>query len=299
VWANSDAFEQGAFAIHLLGSPAWEGYIAMSDARTHNAPCTTAEEADTRGALACHFLAEYKDRIHTYVASRHAQADMALTTAGHGHATNAEGIVAGMGTLAAAPSGIVSLALPGTGADKMSGAIGPMVRVFAERVSPYFVLHASPSTTLCHVGAGDGALATQLAARLHAGRVLAVDATVTPDKPDALVQSFNGRELPMADNECDVTLFAYYLHRSAAAHVTPALLAEARRVTRGYVLVAEDRAGRTLKESERNSAVEPHGTFRSMTELHSLLAAADLDVLSSGSMFAPTAPQIFLVAKPR
>jgi hypothetical protein len=77
VWANSDAFEQGAFAKHLLAAPTWQPYITLADAGLHNAPCTSFTSAESRGALACHFLAEYKDDIKGYV----------------GEATTAEGAV--------------------------------------------------------------------------------------------------------------------------------------------------------------------------------------------------------------
>ena len=128
--------------------------------------------------------------------------------------------------------------------------------------------------------------------------VEAVDATATPEEATTLVKSFNGKDLPMADQSCDVTLFAYHLHTPTAAHVTTRLLSEARRVTRGYLLLAEDRAGRTVAENERNNFLEPHGTFRSEREWEDLLKAARFDVLASGSMFAVTAPQIFFVARP-
>lgn len=74
IWANSDAFEQGAFAVHMLGSPTWRPFITMADARTHNAPCLSFDEAQQRGALACHFLAEYKDSIPKYIETRLAAA---------------------------------------------------------------------------------------------------------------------------------------------------------------------------------------------------------------------------------
>ena len=70
LWANSDAFEQGAFANHLLASPAWRPFITVADERKHNAPCESYTVAEERGALACHFLAEYKDNIWGYMASR-------------------------------------------------------------------------------------------------------------------------------------------------------------------------------------------------------------------------------------
>lgn len=274
VWANSDAFEQGSFALHLLASDEWRDDITMADARVHNAPCVSYADAEKRGALVCHFLAEYKDTISPYLASRSAAAT------GQSHVT------------------LASTSLGGT-ADAVSSLIGPLVRVFAERVAPYFALGAAPPTTLCHVGAGDGSLASQLAARLRLPNVKAVDASATPDGPSALVQPFNGRELPMRTGSCDVTLFAYHLHKASAAHLTPRLLAEARRVTRGYLLLAEDRSGRTVRENERNAALEPHGTFRSENEWTGLLHSAGFDTVASGSMFAQTAPQIYFVAKPR
>ena len=282
VWANSDAFEQGSFALHMLGSPTWRQYITMADARVHNAPCADFTEAERRSALACHFLAEYKDQIPAYINSRTAAATVGAK--GVGHVTLAA---------SAQPS-----------ADLLSSQIGPMLRIFSERVAPYFSLAvheaARPqiTSTLCHVGAGDGSLASQIAGRLRLSRVHAVDASAMPEAPEALVQSFNGRELPMLNSSCDVTVFAYTLHRPAAAHLTSQLLREARRVTRGYLLLAEDRAGRTVDENERNAALEPHGTFRSEREWREVLAAAGFEVHASGSMFAPSAPQIYFIARP-
>ena len=66
-------------------------------------------------------------------------------------------------------------------------------------------------------------------------------------------------------------------------------------MTRGYLLLAEDRAGRTVAENERNNFLEPHGTFRSEREWEDLLKAARFDVLAKGgSMFAVTAPRALL-----
>jgi hypothetical protein len=251
----------------------------MADARTHNAPCETHADGAARNALACHFLAEYKDAIASYVSTRLADEKAASTSL---------------------------IAMPGArNDDRVNPYIGPMVRIFAERVAPYFTLRThgeaddrNLATTLCHVGAGDGVLATQLSKRLRLPTVEAVDATATPEEATTLVKSFNGKDLPMADQSCDVTLFAYHLHTPTAAHVTTRLLSEARRVTRGYLLLAEDRAGRTVAENERNNFLEPHGTFRSEREWEDLLKAARFDVLASGSMFAVTAPQIFFVARP-
>ena len=282
IWANSDAFEQGSFALHLLGSSTWRPYITMADARAHNAPCADFTEAESRSALACHFLAEYKDQIPVYISSRTAAATSGVKSLGH----------------------VALAASAEPTSDLLSSQLGPMLRIFSERVAPYFSLAvheaARPqiTSTLCHIGAGDGSLASQMASRLRLAKVHAVDASAMPDAPEALVQSFNGKELPMLDSSCDVTVFAYTLHRPAAAHLTSQLLREARRVTRGYLMLAEDRAGRTVDENARNSALEPHGTFRSEREWRELLVAAGFEVHASGSMFAPSAPQIYFIARP-
>jgi len=70
VWANSDAFEQGAFAAHLQTDPAWVEHITMANPRTHNAPCSSFDEAQRRSALTCHFLAEYAMPLQPVIADR-------------------------------------------------------------------------------------------------------------------------------------------------------------------------------------------------------------------------------------
>lgn len=278
VWANSDAFEQGSFAAHLQSHPDWQPHITMSDARTHNAPCSSFEEGQLRGAIACHFLAEYKDQIIPYIGTR---------------------------TEAARKQSRIAVALnENPQHDRLSTQIGPMLRVFTERVDPYFNLRAAPAdrhhepATLCHMGAGDGALSVQLQQRLRMPRLAAFDATATPDFADAIVRPFNGRDVPMKHAGCDVTVFAYMLHKASHASVTSRLLTEAHRVTSGYLLLAEDRAGRTVAEDERNAGVDPHGTFRSLSEWSELLRVHQFEVLAAGSMFDPSAPQVYMIARP-
>ena len=225
-----------------------------------------------------YYNGRYKDQITPYITSR--------TAAAHK-----------IGHIAVAPSELPSH-------DLLSSTLGPMLRMFQERVDPYYSLrmhpdaHRSGASTLCQVGANDEHFAQQLATRLRMYRVAAFDAAATPEGHDAAIRPFNGRDLPLSDLACEVTVFPYMLHKATYGRLTGRLLAEARRVTSGYVLIAEDRAGRTAAENERNAAVDQHGTFRSEREWYELLTGAGFEVIVSGPMFAPTAPQMYMIARP-
>ena len=89
------------------------------------------------------------------------------------------------------------------------------------------------------------------------------------------IELFDGSSLPNADKSFDIVMFVSVLHH--AANATVALLREAARVARRYIIVLEDLH---LTESHahhqaivrRNVAHEPNGIFRTLEEwLHLFL----------------------------
>ena len=113
--------------------------------------------------------------------------------------------------------------------------------------------------------------------------------------------AYDGKLLPLSDGHCDVVLFANQLHRAAAAHLAPALLREAVRVTspsQGFVLLAEMREGRTLEENALNARDDPHGIYRPEAEWRELMQESGLRVLTSADMFSSADTHIYMIARP-
>ena len=155
---------------------------------------------------------------------------------------------------------------------------------------------------LCDVGAADGSLTNYLAKAFdYEPRAYDV---VTPEhnlytvgKTMTNVSLFDGQSIPEADRGCDLMLFAYVLHH--AANNTFALLQEAVRATRGYVLVAEDLADPLDAErTARNLLHDKHGIFRTVSEWEALLPAMGLDILERGRLFGDSSPQAYFIAAP-
>ena len=136
--------------------------------------------------------------------------------------------------------------------------------------------------TLVDVGAGTGTLSAIVAAVLDSPDVRLVDIDNTETNKglgsdaaalfsrsfDAFssqhpVRTFDGRTLEFDDDQYDVALLTYVLHHAAGD--TIALLKEAKRVARKYVVVLEDVID--SEDDARNAfAHDPRGTFRHRKE---------------------------------
>ena len=152
--------------------------------------------------------------------------------------------------------------------------------------------------SLVDVGAGTGTLGAIAAAVLDSPKVqlvdvddqgtnrgLGSDATAlfarsfeafTTEHP---VHLFDGRTLDLPSDSYDVALLTYVLHHAAGD--TIALLQEARRVARKYVIVLEDVID---SEDDAKNAFdhEPRGTFRHRREWDALFGLLDLTVVAHG-----------------
>lgn len=285
-WANSDAFEQGAFAAHILSSPEWRPHINVADAGLYNSPCESYGDAEKRDALSCHFLAEYKDAITNYLSTRRRAA-----------VSHEEEVAAGNpGALKESPITLPDPPLTRMADEDAYEAVHPMVRVLLERVDPYLVMRTNATSAVCHIGADDhGKLAARLAAHLRMPNTIAHKATTRDDAeadsvamlgapPHVQLMTFKGARVSQPAHSCDVVVIANMLHHAAHAHKTARLLKEAARISRGFVLFADHRAGRTLDEIHALTAHDPHGVYRTMSEWEGLLHGSGLQVLASGPM---------------
>jgi ubiquinone/menaquinone biosynthesis C-methylase UbiE len=98
--------------------------------------------------------------------------------------------------------------------------------------------HLSGSASVLDVGCGAGYVAWQITERLGA-QVHAVDVGDFRRVPVGQFSVFDGLSLPFPDGSFDVVLLSFVLHHMPDVY-KPFLLAEARRVSRGKVLVLED-----------------------------------------------------------
>ena len=179
----------------MLANESWSNDITVGDAALLNSPCDTFEEAESRGAITCHWLAEYKELINSYLSSRSDASDVARTEGrvvsmpdGLAYALDADADVTTDAPLAAAADALVSgsasaeadaaaaaaaAARPQAEEGTING-LGPMLRVLQERVAPYLALRTNATSSVCHVGATDGSLAAQLAVRLRIPTALVI-----------------------------------------------------------------------------------------------------------------------------
>ena len=149
------------------------------------------------------------------------------------------------------------------------------------------------SFAFCDIGAGDGTVGRDAAAEMGlAGLIRQYD--VVPRGKD--VRRFDGMHIPEANHSFDVVSFLFVLHHAAAK--TPTLLREAARVTREWVLVAEDvsRPGDAVAERV-NRAHDKHGIFRTHEEWSALFAQAGLEIIAFGPVFDYGALQRFYVMR--
>lgn len=133
--------------------------------------------------------------------------------------------------------------------------------------------------------------------------VAAVDVYDHPE-PWVRVDRYDGRSLPYRDGAFDIVLFSYVLH-----HVKPeahaALLADAARVARRWVLVLEDVDSDTWREYNLGHAAHWHdeadeaAVFGHRTEAAwlSLFGAAGLIKVASGPCFDADHPSTFFALR--
>jgi ubiquinone/menaquinone biosynthesis C-methylase UbiE len=105
----------------------------------------------------------------------------------------------------------------------------------ARRITDAFVELAGPSSSLLDVGAGDGEIAAEVAARLGASRVTGVDVLVRPSAAVDVVP-YDGRRLPFPDGAFDVVTISDVLHHCKEP---TEVLAECLRVAARCVLVKD------------------------------------------------------------
>lgn len=134
--------------------------------------------------------------------------------------------------------------------------------------------------TLIDVGAGDGSISAIAAQKYSLGSIRAYDVQLVNDSWVDLVL-FDGQHIPEKDASADIVLFAYVLHHAASS--THALLREAARIARRWVLVSEDLDA--LEWRGRNTHHDMHAHFRDEASWRDQFASAGLRVIASGPMF--------------
>jgi SAM-dependent methyltransferase len=110
--------------------------------------------------------------------------------------------------------------------------------VFGRRVrvlSDWFARMVPPNAAVLDVGCGDGLISSLLLQRRPDVQLTGLEVLPRPNA-HITVQQFDGLHLPYPDRSFDVVMFSDVLHHTDDA---AALLAEARRVTRGYIVLKD------------------------------------------------------------
>lgn len=118
------------------------------------------------------------------------------------------------------------------------------------------------------VGAGTGALSVYLSEMLVSSAFTLCD-VITPARANAPVRRIDGNGLDYADKSHDLVFFNYVLHH--AADHTIALLNDARRIARRYVIITEDPKER-VADCVWAYAHDRRATFRGLCEWRALFA---------------------------
>lgn len=108
---------------------------------------------------------------------------------------------------------------------------GRRVRVLSEALGQMI----PPGSTLLDVGCGDGQISAQVATSASNVSVVGIDVLLRPHCHIPVTQ-FDGSHIPFPDSSFDVVMFVDVLHHTKDPAV---LLAEARRVTRKYILLKD------------------------------------------------------------
>jgi len=139
----------------------------------------------------------------------------------------------------------------------------------AHRITDAIVELAGPSRSLLDVGAGDGAIASAVAARIGATRVVGVDVLVRPVRMIE-VHAYDGRHLPFPDRSFEIVTLSDVLHHCEAPGV---VLAEAMRVASRAVIV---------KDHFRFGPIS-----RALLHTMDIVGNAEAGVLVRGTYFSP------------
>lgn len=105
------------------------------------------------------------------------------------------------------------------------------VRRLAERIAP----HVPEAATLLDIGCGDGQIAAAVAQVRRSASVRGVDVFARP-RVQIPADVYDGRVLPYSDRAFDAVMLVDVLHHAEDA---AGLLAEARRVCRGVIVVKD------------------------------------------------------------
>jgi ubiquinone/menaquinone biosynthesis C-methylase UbiE len=120
--------------------------------------------------------------------------------------------------------------------ERVIGALlEPILAVRARRLAVAIARHVGRGSQVLDVGCGDLLIGRALQQRAGA-RVQGVD-VVDQNRTGLPFQLYDGVRLPFPDDSFDVVLFSFVLHHSEDQET---LLAEARRVSRGEVILLED-----------------------------------------------------------
>jgi len=135
----------------------------------------------------------------------------------------------------------------------------------------------SGAVSILDVGGGRGAAKPHLESAVRPNRLdySCIDVTYT----NGVCSTFSGSLLPFQDKSQDLVVFHYVLHHAADGD-TITLLQEAYRVTRKYVMVAEDLQGETPERGLRNFFHEATGLFRGQKEWRQLFELVGFRALS-------------------
>ena len=140
-----------------------------------------------------------------------------------------------------------------------------------------FLGTAEDRVDVLDVGGGKGSLGTLVGGVLQ-GRLAWDCIDVVPSTKCA---GFNGLTIPRPAASKDTVIFNYVLHH--AADNTISLLKEAVRVSRRYIIVAEDLAGGNRAEAARLVRHEWRGTFRGAAEWKMLFKLLGTELLLEAS----------------
>lgn len=135
---------------------------------------------------------------------------------------------------------------------------------------------------VCDIGAGTGRLAFWLN-QAWGFEVTALDIEL-PKYPEYGVDLFDGRNLPLLDKSVDCVMFSFVLHHCRHFELQRALLNEAARVSRGWIIILED-----TPASERDrKATRGHdhlGTFHDTASWRATFGRLKLELLHEGPLW--------------
>ncbi|CAE7323668.1 unnamed protein product [Symbiodinium pilosum] len=132
------------------------------------------------------------------------------------------------------------------------------------------------------IGAGHGRTAAWLT-QAWDFEVTAVD-VVRPQSPEFNVELFDGRTLPLPDKSRDCALFSFVLHHCRHFELQRALLMEAARVSKSWVVICED----TPEETVHWKGTRGHdhlGQFHPAAEWRKMFSKIGFRILHQGPLW--------------